>query len=231
MKLPRKATTQAAIRNLELDVSTEKLTLRSSNKLYIANGYNILPDFLDIARYIYQSDIENINFSNSSVAANIINQWVSKRTNGTIQNLISPKQLDALTKFVLINALYFKGQWIIPFKKRLTRMDNFFAENNPPKDILMMNSDDYYLFLDSKELKAKFLELKYENGDISMTFVLPHERNGLKTIEDNIGEYLKPQSLTTERVAVTIPTFKTSKLVDFKDILKKVSTLFYFKHF
>lgn len=44
---------------------------------------------------------------------------------GKIQNLLPPGSVDSLTRLVLINALYFKGNWATKFEAEATRQRPF----------------------------------------------------------------------------------------------------------
>ncbi|CAG9829989.1 unnamed protein product [Diabrotica balteata] len=195
-------------------------------KLYISKNFVVLPSFLDLARNTYKSDIENIDFSNNVLAANNINKWVAQETNNTIQDLVDANELSALTKFVTVSALYFQGHWAKSFSSQGTKDQSFlprYCNNNKiAKIVKTMNSINTYLFLDSSELKVKFLEIPYKNSNTSMTFVLPHEQDGLCSIENNIHKYLKKQKLTNELVDVSIPKFNITSSINYIPLLKKL---------
>ncbi len=50
---------------------------------------------------------------------------MEQQTNGKIKDIISPSSLDAMTRLVLTNAVYFKGDWVQPFDKQYTREEDF----------------------------------------------------------------------------------------------------------
>lgn len=73
------------------------------------------------------TEIERVDFSNGQSAADKINQDVSEATNGKINKFLSPSVLrDA--RFVLINAVYFKGLWTYPFSEKKTEVRPFYNE-------------------------------------------------------------------------------------------------------
>ena len=73
-----------------------------------------------------------------------INDWVETQTNKKIQDLIAPGSFSKSTKLVLVNALYFKGDWQFKFDKEITRKGDFHVSKtkNVQAD-LMFNSDEY----------------------------------------------------------------------------------------
>ena len=54
-----------------------------------------------------------------------INQWVAQKTKEKIKDILPPGSLDALTRLVLANAIYFKGAWAKPYDKAQTSPQPF----------------------------------------------------------------------------------------------------------
>ena len=79
-----------------------------------------------IARVAEHQDLGLIG-GDAEGARKTINRWVEGKTRDKIQNLIPSGGVDALTRLVLTNAIYFKGEWVSPFKKAETRDEPFTA--------------------------------------------------------------------------------------------------------
>lgn len=82
--------------------------LTIANKLYVKSGYKLKAKLIGAAKK-FGSEIELLNFDAKSAAAAKINGWVEEKTNGKINNIVSPEEFDELTRLVLVNAVYFKG--------------------------------------------------------------------------------------------------------------------------
>ncbi|XP_072379485.1 antichymotrypsin-2-like [Diabrotica undecimpunctata] len=205
-----------------LNINKDAYNLKLANKIYLAPNFSIRSEFNDVAVNNYDAEVENLDFSKSVKAANLMNSWVEEKTNYTIKNLIGPQQLNGLTKLVLINALYFSGQWENPFSARKTTDKIFHSSSTESKKIPTMYTEAYAKYAYNEQLKAKFLELGFINGNISMTFVLPDEIDGLVAAEKNLGLYLASQELKYARVAITLPKFKIETEIDFKPILQSL---------
>lgn len=102
--------------------------LKVANKIYVANGYSIKPNFSDIARESFNSEAQNINFNSKVAAARTINKWVEDHTSNKIIDLISPNSLNANTKMILVNAIYFKGEWETKFVPQRTGKKEFYLD-------------------------------------------------------------------------------------------------------
>ena len=85
-----------------------------------------------------------MDFGQSEQSRTAINQWVEKQTNKKIQDLIAPGSINALTKLVLVNAIYFKGDWHIKFDKEKTRKENFHVSKTKTVQAdMMFNIKEY----------------------------------------------------------------------------------------
>ncbi len=79
------------------------------------NGY------LDLIRKYYKTEITSLDYARQSEkACRIINTWVEDKTRSKIKEIIQPGILDALTRLVLVNAIYFKGKWKSQFDRKHT---------------------------------------------------------------------------------------------------------------
>lgn len=86
-----------------------------------------------------------------------------------------------------------------------------------------MTITDTFPYYECSRLNAKFLQLDYTGGDISMTIVLPNERSGLAALEARLPEVFEDRNFTYERVNVKLPKFTIESTIQFKPILQNVS--------
>jgi serpin B len=63
----------------------------------------------------YKADTRTFDISDAGVP-DVINGWIESNTNGLIKNMID--ELDPSTVMLLINAIYFKGQWNSQFENQ-----------------------------------------------------------------------------------------------------------------
>jgi hypothetical protein len=67
-----------------------------------------------------------------------------------------------MTRLVLVNAVYFKAQWLQPFNSEDTKLQKFHISRNEEVDIPMMHMKTFFGFKHSDHLEARILELPYE---------------------------------------------------------------------
>ena len=109
-----------------------------------------------------------------------INGWVEKKTKNKIKDLIDPSSLDPYSRFVLINAIYFKATWKYKFVKSKTRRTMFFPESQSqglePKKVQMMDLTEKLEFADLPSLKSTMVRLPYEGDRIVFDILLPRAK-------------------------------------------------------
>ncbi len=114
-----------------LNEAGEGCKLHSANRLYAQKDYELLQEFLAVVRDSYKSDLLSVDFKgNAEGVRGEINDWVAQMTSQKIPNLIGPGMLDSLTRLVLVNAIYFKGIWEKPFKRKRTKRKTFYSSPN-----------------------------------------------------------------------------------------------------
>lgn len=107
----------------------EKTTLAIANSIWFDKGYSPSRSFLQRNRDFFGADARSLDFRDKS-APGVINGWVKKATRSTIEKIIESIRRDEV--MFLVNAVYFKSDWQVPFEKNETRREVFHA---PGKDV------------------------------------------------------------------------------------------------
>ncbi len=202
------------IKDLNARGSQDKYQLSVANALWGQKGYAFLPAFVKLIESEYGGKLQEMDFSRAAEKARqTINAWVAKQTNEKIKELIGPGVLDSMTRLVLTNAIYFKGNWATQFRESRTRPAPFTLLDGEKIQTAMMNQKDTFRYAEAGELQI--LELPYVDEELSMVILLPRAADGIGRIERkltaaNLSNWLK--NLRRQEVVVSIPKFKmTSK--------------------
>ena len=163
----------------------EGVVSRSANRIYVSKGFILNKSFKTDIKAINDGMVEEIGFSNGGRAANTINSWVEMNTDKKIKDLFRPDDFDWDTKLVLVNALYFKGEWLTRFATKLTRNGTFYA-NSGITQVPMMRRKGQYSVSVPMGLNAAALTLPYVGKRFYMIIVLPNEKNGLHAVEEQL---------------------------------------------
>ena len=183
--------------------------LRVANRLWGQKGYPVLPEFLALTQQQYGAAMQLLDFAQAAAASREINQWVEDQTNGKIKDLIPPNALSALTRLVLTNAVYFKGDWVLPFQQRNTREEDFSVSAQEKVKTPLMHQQIKVGYAWKETFQV--LELPYVGGDLAMVVFLPKKADGLPELEktitvDKIGSLLA--NLPVREVNIYLPKFK-----------------------
>lgn len=148
--------------------------LNTANALWGQQGYNFLDDYLQAVQTYYGGSLSDVDFAgNAMAAADRINEWVNGQTRGKIPEIVSPDNFDSLTRLVLTNAIYFKGNWETEFDPRRTKEDDFHTDSGTVKVPMMELTKHNFLYAETPELQV--LMMPYKQGDLSMIVVLPRD--------------------------------------------------------
>jgi serpin B len=179
-----------------------------ANSLWPQIGYSFLEEFLSRTEEFYRARITPVEYGDPEAARMKINKWVAEKTEDRIKNLIPPRLLDPLTTLVLVNAIYFKGDWANQFDPELTQPATFWVEADTETEVSMMNQQQDFYYSETESLQV--LELPYEGEELSMVVLLPKEKDGLEELEDVLTlEHLDlwMSGMWKTEVLVSLPKF------------------------
>ncbi|KAM8966212.1 serpin B6-like isoform 1-T1 [Pelodytes ibericus] len=206
--------------------------LRTANRLYGEKTFTFLDEFLASTLKYYHADLESVDFSGKAEdCRQQINDWVLQKTEGKIQNLLPSGSVDSLTRLVLVNAIYFKGNWANQFDKKLTREMPFRLSKNETKPVQMMYKKAKYQMTYIGDLLTKVLELPYVNNELSMIILLPDdiedETTGLEKLEkalthENFTQWTNPEMMDVTEMELHVPKFKLTETYDLKSVLSSM---------
>nr|XP_055067474.1 leukocyte elastase inhibitor-like isoform X2 [Misgurnus anguillicaudatus] len=206
--------------------------LSLANRLYGEKSYQFIGKFISDAQKYYQAGLESVDFIKNSEAARVnINNWVEKKTQGKIKDLLAQGILNDLTRLVLVNAIYFKGNWEKKFPKEATVDQQFKVNKNETKPVKMMNQKFKFPLTFIPEVNSQILELPYVGKSLSMLIILPKEieddTTGLQQLEktltyEKLMEWTKPDSMRIQDVQISFPKFKLEESYNMKNLLVKL---------
>ena len=130
-------------------------------------------------------------------------------TSKRIRDLIPAGGLDGDSGFVLVNAVFFKGTWVLPFDPDLTRDEPFQLERGGSVPTRLMHRQGEARHLRADGYQA--VELAYEGDDLSMFVLLPDRRDGLPDLENRLSAGILRECLanmTLSEVDLFLPRFK-----------------------
>jgi serpin B len=193
----------------QINKKDKKYELRTANALWAQKDYRFLPEYFKTAEKYYGGKVTNVDFVRDTENSRLtINKWVEDQTNNRIRDLIPQGAINSLTRLVLTNAIYFKGNWETQFPKKNTKEADFRVSADKKVRVPMMFiREGKFNYTENEALQL--LELPYAGNELSMLVLLP--RNELSEVEpylkaDKIKDLMK--NLRQEEVDVYLPRFK-----------------------
>ncbi|XP_022232379.2 LOW QUALITY PROTEIN: serine protease inhibitor 42Dd [Drosophila obscura] len=200
-----------------------KTVLEIANKVYTRENLKVAPHFREVAQKYFDSDVEALDFSRETEAVDRINAWVKQETQEKIERVVDSLEPD--TNVALVNAIYFKARWARPFNDDDTRDRDFWLGERQSVQVPTMFADNWYYYADYPELDAKAIELFFENINMTMWFILPNQRTGLRALEEKLKGVdfkLLEDRWQWQSVSVYLPKFKFEFDTDLKPTLSKM---------
>ncbi|XP_077077716.1 leukocyte elastase inhibitor-like isoform X2 [Siphateles boraxobius] len=213
----------------ELNKPGVPYVLSLANRLYGEQSYQFVEKFLNDAKSYYEAGLEKVDFKNKSEAARVnINKWVEKKTQEKIKDLVPQGAISGMTKLVLVNAIYFKGNWEKKFPKEATRDGQFKLNKIQTKPVKMMQQESKFPLASIPEMNSQVLELPYVGKNLSMLIILPNkmedDTTGLQKLEkaltyEKLMEWTKPSKMILQEVEVSLPKFKVLESYEMRSLL------------
>ncbi|XP_041817876.1 uncharacterized protein LOC121624289 [Chelmon rostratus] len=213
----------------KLNETDASYTLSLANRLYGEQSYQFVEDFLSETKKYYNAELESVDFKGSPEAARVqINSWVEKQTQGEIKDMLIQGVVDDMTRLVLVNAIYFKGDWNKKFEEEFTVDAQFRVNKNVTKAVKMMCQKSKFPLTSIPEVNCQILEMPYQGGDLSMLIFLPDDieddTTGLEKLEKELTyekfvDWTCPDLVGQTEVEVKLPRFKMEESYDLKDVL------------
>lgn len=204
-----------------LNQPTEGYQLSVANALWVQKDYPLLPSFLEAVEKFYKATVDSVDFVlDPQGSVRKINEWIEQKTEGKIKDMLREDDVDELTRVILTNAIYFKGNWRFPFDPQSTKKDFFFANKTEKIEVDMMKQTREFQYFEDE--KTQILKLPYADSTLSMIIVLPKESATLKSVEE---EFTKERfetwyrNLSPTMVRVFLPRFKIMKRLELKRTL------------
>jgi serpin B len=190
------------------------------NAIWGQKDYEFLSDFLDILAENYSAGLRILDFITETEKSRLtINDWVSDQTEGRIEDLIPQGAIDALTRLVLTNAIYFNAAWEYPFDEEMTADGPFYLLDGGQITVPMMKQTESFGYTEEEGYQA--VELPYDGGELSMVILLP-EAGKFEAFEEGLQAQQVSDiisGLQPTEVALTMPRFEFDSAFSLKDTL------------
>ncbi|XP_069776011.1 plasminogen activator inhibitor 1 isoform X2 [Narcine bancroftii] len=170
LKHLRKALTAKSNQDIAWDASA----------VFIQRSMQLPKAYMIRYRNLFNSWPKQVLFQDNRKVTHIINTWVKTQTLGMIPNFLCPDLLDpVLTRMVLVNAIFFKGLWKMPFPTESTHQREFYKADGTRilvpmmSQIIKLNASE---FVTPSGVDYDVIELPYHGETFSMYIVAPYQK-------------------------------------------------------
>jgi serine protease inhibitor len=207
----------ALLREIDSDVE-----FNIANSIWYKNTKPFKQDFFERCRDYFDARVKGVDFSQSEAVKDTINNWVEKKTNGKIEDILDFVPPDAI--MYLVNAIYFNGIWTYQFDAEDTKDKPFYLPGGGTKECKMMEVKSVFKYFADSLVQA--IDIPYGIGNYSMTVILP--RYGGEDIDLLIADLTQEKwngwmnSFYEDSVNLFLPKLKLEYKTDslLKEILK-----------
>ncbi len=190
-----------------------------TNHVWAAPDFKFSTNYLRRIEGDYQVAPKLVNFADSAKTLAEINGAISDATAGKIPKLLSPQHVNAQTRLILTNAVYFNAPWETPFPKASTASATFKVNAKESVPVQMMQNTAEFKY--SNESNFEILEMPYLGDEVAALIVLPADGK-----YQDVDRSLSPDRLkwlqgrmVSQRVNVQLPKFKIRSQIGLKPTL------------
>jgi serpin B len=190
------------------------LTLERTNSIFGQAGYPFVPDFLDLLAANYGAAMNAVDFVRHPEPSRLaINAWVAERTRDRIEELLPQDSIDELTRAVLVNAIFFKANWVHQFDPELTETAPFRLLDGSTVDVSLMQGSMRLDYAAGDGWQA--VQLPYIGG-ASMIVLVPDDGRYAE-VEGRLDEELLAEvsgALAEHQVELGLPRWESASDLD-----------------
>ncbi|XP_006837603.1 PREDICTED: serpin B11 [Chrysochloris asiatica] len=212
----------------QINQADSNSTLSIANRLYGTKVMGFHQQYLNCSEKLYGAQQQTVDFKHSpEVTRKTINAWVESKTNGKVKDLFGKGTIDPSSVMVLVNAIYFKGQWQNKFQERETIKTPFQLSEGKSVIVEMMYQTGLFKLAFIKKPQIQVLELPYVNNRLSMIILLPVGTANLEQLEKQLNlktfqEWTSSSNMMEREVEVHIPRFKLEIKYELNSLLKSL---------
>ncbi len=200
------------------DGDSRDVTLTLANATFAQRDEEWEQAYLDALAERFGAGVRLVDYkADFEAARGQINSWVSQQTNSRIPQLLGPGTLDTLTRLVLVNAIYLKAPWLVPFDAGSTTSADFTKADGSTVQAQMMSVFGDFAYAKGDGWQA--VELPYIGNKLAMTLILPADFAAFAQSLDSAKFSDVVESLAAKEGTVALPRFNFETKTELAELL------------
>jgi serine protease inhibitor len=210
-----------AVKSLDQSLNSQtNVILDLANAIWYQDGVRLKPGFVSDNQNYFAAKLGGVDFNNPA-SAQTINDWADQSTRGKIKQVVQ-WPLPPLTRVILANAIYFKGEWDRPFDKQATKPHAFYSSSGGEKQVPTMWQRGHFSYQEGDGYQA--VRLPYTGGRLRMYLFLPDTNSSPTKLLGDLNsetwrDKMLPQFVEREGT-LALPRFKLNYDVELNDPLE-----------
>ena len=190
-----------------------KTSVEIANGIWVKNNLTLKELYEDTMKSLYNAEVASKNFDVSLIAE--INQWISDKTHGMIENVLD--EAATRSESILVNTLYFDAEWAEQYEEFQVRDVEFTNANGQATTVsgLYQSGDlNYY----ENDKATAFMQF-YSDRRYAFVGILPKEEGDFTIESLNIAELLDRGPMGDYEVSTMIPKFTFDNSIEMLPLL------------
>jgi serine protease inhibitor len=219
LRMPREASSNEPANQPKKPVlGIDNLALATNGKT-TGKAFEFAPQFVNALQANYLADAQSLDFTKPE-AAEFVNKWVEKKTEGLIDKVIDQTVMEKLV-WVLMNTTYLEANWAQKFKV-LTGVASpqFKLLTGQKTPVTMIATKGELNYMENAHFQAA--EIPMHGADLAFTVVVPKSLAGyrrltekhdifnvekVKAIEESFAKFRKAEEGREAEINVELPKF------------------------
>lgn len=197
----------------------KKSQVKMANSFWMNRDFKPLSSFTETLGKSYEAEVKQTDFATALPA---INRWCSEKTGGLIPDILS--DLNPEDSFVLLNALYFKGEWAMPFDKDDNTRGEFTDCHGAPLQTVEYMNKSIDVPCMQNELFS-MARLPYGNGAFCMYILLPNPEVTLQRCVEQLNADVWNRCISemqSNEVTIKLPKYKVEFKIGLDEVLPEM---------
>lgn len=201
--------------------------LVNANSIWVDQGIFLLTDFRYAIDKQFKATLNKVNFTKKQEALSTINSWVDQQTAHKIPQILLPEDITELTRLVLLNAIYFEGNWTLPFNPAKTQDWPFHPSPDASIPTKMMQQTGMIPYYENELVQVSALPFQGKSlgeGHLAFLIILPKSAENFDMMQGELSNELNNwiSSLSPARLDLKLPKFVQNTRLDLNTALEEM---------
>jgi len=216
------------LRNTEYSTTGRSSQIKPVTGIFIHKTTPAQQTFVQLIKNTLGANVKQCNFHRQpQQCRQIINQWVSQRTQQKFNRIVPQDAITDNTKMILVNTMTVKANWGPQMRRHVTKEAKFYPlDKKTVKIVEVMETEGRFKYHEDE--LVKIVGLPTQQKELTLYVIVPKEKDGLTEVEKlhlqdsvQLKQLLETTDRRTRHVGVQLPKFQIKHKIDVRRTLRK----------